>query len=176
MPQDVREVVLELGAHMLQLAEVTQNIEEAKQLLNQNLKNGKAYQKFLELVQNQGGDVSYISDLDNLEEAKFIEPVYSKEVGYINQINAREVGKIACNLGAGRIKKEDKIDSAVGIVLEKKVGELVTKDEVLAYIHANNHEKLEEAKEKLQKAIKIRKEKVKPQKTIIKVMKDNSYS
>ena len=73
--KDVREVVLELGAYMLVLAEITDDIENAKQLLDENLKNGKAYNKFMQLVKMQGGDITYLSDIDNFEEAKYIEPI-----------------------------------------------------------------------------------------------------
>lgn len=170
MERDVKEVVMTMGSHMLQLAEIAKTEEQAKELLAKNIENGKAYEKFIELVENQGGDISYLSNLENLEEAKFIEPVYSKNEGYIYEMDAREIGKLACSLGAGRVRKEDEIDPAVGIALKKKVGEWIGNDEMIAYVHANNPEVLEKAKERLQNIIKIRKEKVKPLSTIIKVI------
>ena len=171
MKEDVKAVVLELGAYMLKLSNIEQDIDKAKEKLIKNLENNKAYKKFIELVKNQGGDVSYLSDLENFGESRFIEPVYSKEAGYINKIDAKKIGKLACALGAGRIKKEDKIDPTVGITLEKKVGEYVKKDEILAYIHTNNSKDLEKVKQELRGIIKIRKEKINPKETIIKVIK-----
>ena len=170
MPEDLEEVVLELGAYMLKLAEIEQDIEKAKKLLIKNIRNGKAYKKFLELVKNQGGDTTYISDLENIPKAKYIEPVYSKNSGYVYKIDAKKVGRIACDLGAGRKKKEDKIDKLVGIELLKKVGSKVQKDEVIAYIHSDNYDNLEIAKKELLQTVKIRPEAVEKQKAIIKTI------
>ena len=169
--EDVKDVVLALGSYMLKLSGVEEDLEIAKKMLEENLNNGKAYKKFLELVKNQGGDITYIEDIDNLEETKYIEPIYSEKNGYIYNINAKEIGKLACYLGAGRVTKEDKIDKSVGIELLKKVGDKVSKDEVIAYLHINKPEQLEIAKEKIKEIIKIRKEKQEKIKTIIKVIK-----
>ena len=169
--EDVKQVVLALGSYMLKLSGVEEDLETAKKMLEENLNNGKAYEKFLELVKNQGGDITYMEDIDNLEETKYIEPVYSEKTGYIYNINAKEIGKLACYLGAGRVTKEDKIDKSVGIELLKKVGDKVSKDEVIAYLHINKPEQLEIAKEKIKEIIKIRKEKQEKLKTIIKVIK-----
>ncbi len=170
MPEDLETVVLELGSYMLMLACIEKDLEKAKQNLKENLQNGKAYNKFLELVKSQGGDITYIKDTEKFEKARYIKPIHSNINGYINKMNAKEIGKIACGLGAGRIKKEDKIDNSVGIVLNKKVGEKVNKNEVLAYIYSNNEQKLEYAKKELYDIIKIGEEKFKNQKTIIKVI------
>lgn len=168
---DVKSVVLELGSYMLTLAGITNDLEKAKNMLNENLNNGKAYKKFEQLVEMQGGDISYLSDLENFETSKYVEPIYSEKSGYIYSIDAKQIGKLACSLGAGRVRKEDKIDHSVGIILAKKVGDYVTKDEILAYLHINNPEQLEPAKENIKKIIKIRKEKAEKPKTIIKVIK-----
>ena len=168
--EDVKDVVLELGAYMLMFAGITKNVEEAKDILEMNLENGKGYKKFIELVKAQGGDVSYISDLENFETSKYIEPIYSEEEGYVYEIDAKKIGNLVCELGAGRIKKEDKIDKTVGIVFEKKVGDYVDKNEVLGYLHVNKSEQLETAKEKLKEILKIKKEKPEIKKTIIKVI------
>ena len=119
------------------------------------IENGEALKKLEELVKNQGGDISYLEDTSKFERSKFIEQIMSIESGYIQEIECKEVGKIACELGAGRVRKEDKIDYNVGIVLCKKVGDKVEQGEVLAYIHANNEQKLENAKKELLKNIKI---------------------
>ena len=169
--EDVRDVVLELGSYMVVLAKKAKDLNMAKKLLLENLQNGKAFEKFKELVKAQGGDISYIENAENFEEAKYIEPIYSKKSGYIYNIDAKEVGKLACSLGAGRITKDDKIDKSVGIVLLKKVGDFTSKDEVIAYLHINKPEQLEKAKEEINEIIKIRDEKQEKLKTIIKVIK-----
>ena len=169
--EDVKKVVLELGSYMLVLAKKVKELDKAKKILEENLQNGKAYKKFLELVKTQGGDITYIEDIENLEEAKYIEPIYSEKSGYIYSMDAKEIGKLACSLVEGRIKKDDKIDKSVGIELTKKIGDIVSKDEVIAYLHLNNLEQLDFSKEKIKEIIKIRKEKQEKLKTIIKVIK-----
>ena len=95
----------------------------------EQIKTGKAYEKFLQLVKQQGGEITAIEDIEKLPKAKYIEPVYCEEEGYIQEINSKEIGKLAGMLGAGREKKEDKIDPAVGIVLNKKMAEKVQEKE-----------------------------------------------
>ena len=165
--EDVKEVVLELGANMLKLAGIGQDIEQNKEVLMKNIKNGKAFEKFKELVQLQGGDVTYLEDVEKFQKAKYIEYVYSEEKGYIRKIDAKEIGKIVCELGAGRIEKEDEIDYSVGLILRKKVSDKVAKGEEIAYIYANDTEKLEIAKQKLLKTIKITEEKVEKPKIVL---------
>lgn len=155
MPDDLKEVVLECGSYMIKLAGLGNNIEENKNKMIENISNGEAYKKFLEMVSNQEGDISYIEDIEKLEKAKIIIPVQSKQEGTIKEINAEEVGKLACKMGAGRIRKEDIIDKAVGIVLNKKVGDRVKEGEILGYIHINKEEMVEEVEEQLIDIIKI---------------------
>lgn len=170
MIEDLEQVVLELGSYMMKLSGNGENIEENKKQLLQNIKNGKAYNKFIELVKNQGGDISYIEDLNKFKKSKYVEPVYSKYSGYIQNIDAKEIGKLACDLGAGRIKKEDTIKPEVGIVLNKKVADKVEKSEILGYIHSNDMELLETTKKKMLDIIKIEDRKIQKLDTIIKVI------
>ena len=147
--EDVKEVVLELGSNMIKLAGKGENLEENKLKMMQNIKNGKALSKFKELVKNQGGDVSYIEDTNKFKRAKFIIPVKIEKEGIIKEIKAEEIGKLSVLLGAGRMKKEDKIVVESGIVLNKKIGDKVKRGEIVAYIHANDEKKAKEAVEKL---------------------------
>lgn len=150
MQEDVKEVVLELGSYMLKLAGKGENLEENKSRIIETIKNGKALEKLKQLVKIQGGDVSYIEHPEKFEKATYILPVIAKIDGGIQSLKAEEIGKISVSLGAGRMKKEDIIDNSVGIVLEKKVGDTVKQGEILAYIHANDKEKAEEAVKRLQ--------------------------
>ena len=147
---DLKEVVLELGSNMLKLAGKGDNLEENKQKMLENIQNEKAYAKLKELVANQGGDVSYIKDTSKFKKAKYILPVVLESEGIIKELKAEEIGKISVFLGAGRIKKEEKIESEVGIVLNKKVGDKVRSRDIVAYIHANDEEKGREAIKRLQ--------------------------
>ncbi len=155
MPKDLKEVVLELGANMIQLAGRGNNIEENRIKLLENIKNGKAYQKLVEMVENQGGDTSYLEDTTKFKKSQYISAVVTKEIGTVKEIDAEEIGKLACYLGAGRIKKEDKIDQTVGIILNKKIGDNVQEQDFLAYICSNDKQKLIEAENRILKIYKI---------------------
>lgn len=169
MPKDVEEVVLELGAYMLKLAGKGENIEENKNKIKDTIETRKAFHKFVELVENQGGDIAYIENTEKFSKAKYEIEVLSKSEGYIKEINAEEIGKLASKLGAGRTKKEDKIDYTAGIVLNKKVGDRVKANEKLATLYTNK-ENYEEAKEELEKIIKVSEEKVEEKETILEIV------
>lgn len=150
MNDDVKEVVLELGSNIIKLAGRGNDLEENKKKILEVIKDGKGIQKLEELVQKQGGDSSFIEDMEKFEKAPYIFPVIANKNGIIKSLKAEEVGKISVRLGAGRIKKEDRIDHLVGIVLEKKISDKVKKGETLAYIHANNEKVGKEAVKELQ--------------------------
>ena len=147
--EDVKNVVLELGSSMLKLAGKGDNLEENKRRMMENINNGKALEKFRELVINQGGDVSYIDDLSKFNKAKYILPVKLEKEGMVKELKAEEVGKLSVFLGAGRMKKEDKIEPEAGITLNAKVGDTVTKDQIVAYVYANDEQKAKEGVKRL---------------------------
>ena len=155
MEEDVKEVVLALGSNMLRLAGKGENLQENKEIMLETIQNGKAIQKLKELIQNQNGDTNYIDNLEKFEKAKYVMPVTLEEQGVVQRLDAEIVGKTSVALGAGRIKKEDKIDNSVGIHLEKKIGDYVTKQEVVAYVYANDEEKGKEAVENLKRAYEV---------------------
>lgn len=171
IPDDVKEVVLELGAYMIKLAGIGEDIQENKEKILQNIENGKAYKKFVELVKNQGGDISYLEDTNKFDKAKFIIPVICDKDGYVEKINARDVGEISGLLGAGRIKKEDDIDQAVGVILCKKVSNEVKKGDILAYVHADSEELGKDAVCKLKEVYKISTTNVQKPQTILDIIK-----
>ncbi len=170
MNEDVKDVVLELGAYILKLDGKGDNIEENKKAIEEVVANGKAYQRFLELVKNQGGDVTYIENTEKFEKAKYKMEVRIEQEGYIRKLNAEEVGKIAMHLGAGRVRKEDDIDYSVGVELIKKVGDFVEKGNIVAYVHANEEQKGKEAVEMLKEKYIIGNEKIEPIKSILEII------
>jgi len=99
------------------------------------------------LVKAQGGDVTYVDDPDKLPKAEFVEVVESPQSGYLDMIQARSIGMAAVALGAGRAKKSDSVDHAVGFVIHNKVGDKIEKGQPLFTIHANNEKLLENARE-----------------------------
>ena len=136
----------------------------------EKIKNGEALKKFKELIQNQSGDVSYIDNIELFKKAKYILPVLANKSGYVKTLNAKNIGEISVALGAGRTKKEDTIDPIVGIVLKKKIGDKVESGEVLAYIHASNEEKGNQAVQKVLNSYLITEEKIEKKSSILKIV------
>lgn len=159
-PEDLEALILQLATHMVVLAKKEMTTEEAFNLLKQQLKSGKAYEKFKEFIARQGGDLSQIEHPELLPTARNVIPVTAIESGYIKEIDALLIGIAAMNLGAGRKMKEDNIDMAVGITLHKKVGDQIIKGESLAYIHVNQQD-YDEAMSLIIQAYKIQSTKIK---------------
>lgn len=139
-PKDLTELVLTLGSQMVVLAEQATSLDEARQMLIDAIKTGKALNKFKTFLSNQGGDDSIVDSPEKLPSAKYQVEFKTKKDGYITEIIANEIGVASMMLGAGRQTKEDVIDLGVGIVLNKKVGEHVEKGENILTIHTNTKE------------------------------------
>ena len=139
-PKDLTELVLTLGSQMVVLAEQAASLDEARQMLIDAIKSGKALNKFKTFLSNQGGDDSIVDSPEKLPSAKYQVEFKAKKDGYITEIIANEIGVASMMLGAGRQTKEDVIDLGVGIVLNKKVGEHVEKGENILTIHTNTKE------------------------------------
>jgi len=154
-PNDFREHCLVIASHMLELGEKAKDLKEARALAEKMVNDGAALEKFRELVIAQNGDVSYIDSPDKLPKGRLVHTVRAKKTGYLSAVHARTVGETAVDLGAGRARKTDPIDPAVGILVHKKVGDKVDKEDVLFTILANDIEKVPPAEERLQKAIHI---------------------
>ena len=155
MPEDLKNTVFELGSYMIKLGGKGENLEDNKKKMMEKITSGEAYNKFIQMVENQGGDISYLENIEKFEKAKYIIPVKAKKAGTIMEMNAEDIGKVARDLGAGRIRKEDKIDMSAGIVLTKKVNHQVIENDVLAYIHTNDENKAKIAVEEMETIIKI---------------------
>jgi pyrimidine-nucleoside phosphorylase len=146
-PEDFREHCLAACGEMLVLAGYASDLAAARQQALTALENGSAFEKFRQLVAAQGGDVTYLDHPGKLAKARFIETVPTLESGYLSQIHARLVGEAAVALGAGRAQKGDPVDFAVGFEILHKVGERVQAGEPLFIVHANDPEKLKQARE-----------------------------
>ena len=136
-PPDLNEICLSSGALLLEQSKIFKNREEARKALEENLKNGKAYNKFREFVIAQGGDVEYCDHPEKFAVAKNLIQIKSKSSGYIKSIKALEIGTASMKLGGGREKLGDIIDMTAGIMLNKKVGDKIEKDELLCTLHTN---------------------------------------
>lgn len=153
-PKDLTELVLTLGSQMVVLAEQATSLDEARQMLIDAIKTGKALNKFKTFLSNQGGDDSIVDSPEKLPSAKYQVEFKAKKDGYITEIIANEIGVASMMLGAGRQTKEDVIDLGVGIVLNKKVGEHIEKGENILTIHTNT-KKIDDILNKLDNSITI---------------------
>ncbi|SFC43411.1 pyrimidine-nucleoside phosphorylase [Bacillus sp. OV322] len=153
-PEDLTELSLTLGSHMVYLAKKADSLEAARKMLQKAMEDGSALQSFKVFLEAQGGDASVVDNPERLPQAKYTFELEAKEDGYVSEIVADEVGTAAMILGAGRATKESVIDLAVGLVLRKKIGEEVKKGESLVTIYSN-FEDVEAVKEKLYENITV---------------------
>lgn len=136
-PKDLEDLCLALGRQMVYLADKANSLEEAEEMLREVIRNGKALEKFKEFIANQGGNPDLVDHLERLPQAAYRIEVPAKQDGYVAEIVADAIGTAAMWLGAGRATKESEIDLAVGLMLNKKIGDSVKTGESLVTIHAN---------------------------------------
>lgn len=141
MAKDVQDTVFSLGSVVLALAFDENDINETTHQIKNVIVSGKAMTKFKQLIEAQGGDISYIENPEKFPMAKYILPVYATEDGFIKEIDAEMIGDLARYLGAGRMNDDNEIDNTSGFIFEKKIGDEVKVGEILAYVHANDEQK-----------------------------------
>lgn len=169
-PEDLTNLCLELGSEMLVLGKVVNEKAEGINKLKDLIASGVAFNKFKEFVKAQGGDVNMIDQPSLLPNAKFSEPYKSKSEGYINELNALDIGLASVQLGAGRETKDSAIDYGAGVVLKKKIGDFVSKGETLAMLYSNNNSTFAKAIELMDVAYIINSSKPKPKPLILKTL------
>ncbi|OJX47243.1 MAG: pyrimidine-nucleoside phosphorylase [Chloroflexi bacterium 44-23] len=157
-PNDLVEHCLATTAYLVMLGKKRKNLAEARQLVEDVLRNGKAWEMFRKLVIAQGGDVATIDDPDLLPKANFNVTINSTANGYVKMVHARRIGEASVDLGAGRTQKGDPIDHAVGIVVHQKVGNYVLEGEPLFSIHSNSEARLEDGIKSVNKAFILSKD------------------
>jgi pyrimidine-nucleoside phosphorylase len=154
-PDDLRELCLELAAWMLHLGGITTTVAEGKLESAKLISSGKALERFLQMVELQGGDPRSIEDQKRLPQSKQTMQVSSQSGGYISALQCEQIGTACVILGGGRERKEDSVDPAVGIVLHKKVGDRVDVGEPLATIHYNTEAKAQRARQIIEQSCQI---------------------
>ena len=155
-PKDLEDLVLELGSNMLVISGVHTKIEEARAVLRENIKNGKGLRKLTQLIEAQGGDPEVVRDPDKLPTAAEKIEIKAGVSGYVQEIDALEVGLASKVLGAGRKTKDEPVDLSIGIYLNKKVGDAVQEGETLAVFHSDGDAaKIEAAQKKFLAAYTI---------------------
>ena len=168
-PKDFETLCVRLGGIILTQANICKTVTEGEKLIKEHIASGEGLAKLKEMVKAQGGDSTYIDDLDKFPKAKIVKPLISKHDGYIKAIDALKIGEGAMLLGAGRAKKEDSIDYASGITMTKKVGDVVKKGDILAYLYTN-FEKFAEAEQLIHDSYAFSDEVVEPSKLIYEVI------
>jgi len=154
-PEDLRRLSLELAARMIFLAKITKTLDEARQLAEQKLSDGSAYQKFREVVEAQGGNPQALEKFELLPNATGMREITTSRAGYVSAINAEDIGRASTMMGAGRNTKDDAIDPAVGVILEVKSGEKVDSGAVLCRLYYTDEATLEEAAGMVEDAFRI---------------------
>ncbi len=152
---DLLDVTFAIGAEMVLLAGKAKTRQEAQTLLRSALLGGKGLERFREMVRAQGGDGRVIDDPDLLPRARYRINARASRRGYIRSIDALAVGKTATLLGAGRLRKEDDVDHAVGIEFLKKTGREVARGEPVAVVHASSRARGKRCADLLEEAIEI---------------------
>lgn len=155
-PKDLTELCIDSGSIMLVQAKIFYSKEEAKKAIIENVKNGKAFEKFVEFIKRQGGDIEYLYHPEKFDVASRIIPVYSNKAGHVSRIDALTIGEGSMRLGGGRETLDDVIDMSAGIILNKKIGDKVEKGELLATLYTNK-ENTEEIERNVLGAFKINK-------------------
>ncbi len=156
-PEDLTEVSISLSAKLLQLAGKG-SFEECKNLARSKISDGSAFEKLCDMVKLQGGNSDYICNTGLFPGSNYIYNVIMPENGYIVHMDTEGIGSVCVSLGAGRMKKEDVIDSSAGIVLLKKTGDYVNKGDVIATLYANDDSLFEKAEEQFLSSLTFGKE------------------
>lgn len=168
-PKDLVDLCLNAGSIMLVQAKLFNNKEEAYNALLDVLNNGKAFDKLKEFISAQGGDVSYLDDLNKFDNAKYEHQIYASKDGYIEDIIALDLGVAAMKLGAGRAAKDDIIDYTAGLILNKKVGDKVNKGDLLITAYTNK-ENINDVLNDINNSFVISSNYIKPQNIIEKII------
>ncbi|MCX8010211.1 MAG: thymidine phosphorylase, partial [Ignavibacteria bacterium] len=169
--EDLMEVSLNLSGAMIYLGGISRSIDEGIEISNDMISSGKAYKKFLEICQAQGGDISYIENMDKYPKSKNVIHIKANQNGYINSIDAFEIGMAGIELGAGRIKKDDVIDPKAGFIFHKKIGDYTEAGENLVTIFTDKFE-IEQTIERISKSFSFTQDKPEKMKMILKVIAD----
>jgi pyrimidine-nucleoside phosphorylase len=152
---DLMEVTHQLSGAMIFLGGKAENIEDGVRISREMISSGKAWKKFIEIVQLQNGDVEQVENPDTYPASMHSKEVRSTESGWLHDIDSLEVGLSAIQLGAGRLKSEDAVDPKAGIILAKKPGDPVKSDDLLFTIYTDNSGVMDDVAARLQKAVRI---------------------
>jgi pyrimidine-nucleoside phosphorylase len=169
-PDDLKRLSLELAARMVFLAKLVPTLDDARELALQKLADGSAFRKFRDVVQAQGGDPKSLDKFELLPNATGMREISSPRAGYVTAIDAEDIGVASGLMGASRDKKEDKIDPAVGVILEAKIGDKVEAGSVLCRLYYTKEEGVDEAADMVEDAFRISSQKPDERELILEVV------
>jgi len=169
-PPDLTRLSIELAARMIFLAKITPTLEDARHLAENKLVDGSGYRKFKQVIQAQGGNPQALDKFELLPNATGMREITSPRAGYVSAIEAEDIGRASTLMGAGRDRKDDRIDPAVGVILEVKVGEKVDAGAVLCRLYYTNEERVEEASELVEGAFRVSSQKAEDRELILEVV------
>jgi len=167
---DLYKLSLKLAGAMIYLGKKASSIEKGEKIARKQIENGKGFSKFLEIVELQSGNIDYINNTHMYPRAKYSMKIHSTKSGFIQEMNTYHIGMASLELGAGRRKKDDKIDHKAGIVFYKKIGDPVKKEEIFCELYSDSRTKINTAKELIIESIQFSKTKPKIPKLIKKVI------
>jgi pyrimidine-nucleoside phosphorylase len=154
-PADLTRISLELAARMIHLGKAAGSLEEAREIAQRKLLDGSGYRKLKQVIEAQGGNPNVLDRFELLPNASGAREVTSPRAGFVSSIDAEDIGRAAMMIGAGRDAKDDRIDPAVGLILEVKAGQRVEADSVLCRLYYTREERLDEAAQLVEDAFRI---------------------
>lgn len=169
-PEDLRKLCLELAGEMIWIGGRAESFQEGKETAEQVLSDGRALEKFREMVRRQGGDDRIIEEPERMGSSRYSRDVFAERDGFITEMAAQEIGRASQHLGAGRLRKEDEIDFTAGIRMHIRIGNFVKEGDVLATLYGADSRRLEEAETILEAAVRISSEPAAPPKLIKKII------
>lgn len=169
-PEDLRQLCLELAGEMIWIGGRAESFEEGKETARQVLSDGRALEKFRQMVRCQGGDDRIVEEPERMGSSRYSRDVLAGRTGFIAETDTREIGRASQHLGAGRLRKEDEIDFTAGIRMHVRIGDSVQEGDVLATLYGADSRRLEEAEIIMEAAIRISAEPATPPKLIQKII------
>lgn len=169
-PEDLRQLCLELAGEMIRIGGRAESFEEGKETARQVLSDGRALEKFRQMVRRQGGDDRIVEEPERMGSSRYSRDVLAGRTGFIAETDTREIGRASQHLGAGRLRKEDEIDFTAGIRMHVRIGNFVKEGDVLATLYGADSRRLEEAEIIMEAAIRISAEPTAPPKLIQKII------
>lgn len=170
LKNDLFELSIILAGAMIYLGKKAKSFDEGNEIAVRMIESGKAYDKFLQIVKLQGGDINYIENPGMYPPSKYSMKLKAKQNGYLKQIDNYQTGMAALELGAGRLTKNDKIDPKAGIVFNFKIGDYINKGEVIAELFTDKKSAISQAQKRIETSLSFSNQKVKKLKLIKKII------